>query len=310
VDPSSPGKQSLVQQLQGFQAPFIADLRAPDSVASSPASSPVQRKARDLAGPTDSATTAALARRGVADAGASLPHLDVIQRSFGHHDVGDVRAHQGAAASQASRALGASAYAFGNSVAFGAPPDLHTAAHEAAHVVQQRGGVQLKGGIDEPGDTYECHADAVADRVVAGQSAENLLDGDGPNGARPAVQRKESKDDAAILENQARLKGTDVEIPALEGALLSTRQEAVKRGLLSQASFDAGLALSQAMTQLQPTVAAKGVVDKNLQDAAGPRHISCLPLYNKRRRPRTTSSSCRPWRRTALSARKIHTPRR
>jgi hypothetical protein len=44
-----------------------------------------------------------------------------------------------------------------------------------------------------------------------------------------AVQRKEAKDDPEILANQARLKGPDVEIPAIEGALLATRQEAVKQ---------------------------------------------------------------------------------
>jgi hypothetical protein len=63
----------------------------------------------------------------------------------------------------------------GNDVAFGEAPDLHTAAHEAAHVVQQRGGVQLKGGVGKDGDHYEQHADAVADAVVAGRSAEGLL---------------------------------------------------------------------------------------------------------------------------------------
>ena len=53
---------------------------------------------------------------------------------------------------------------------------MHTAAHEAAHVVQQRGGVQLKGGIDGGASApYERHADAVADAVVAGRSAEGLL---------------------------------------------------------------------------------------------------------------------------------------
>ena len=45
------------------------------------------------------------------------------------------------------------------------------------------------------------------------------------------------------------------QLAEFQGALLSTRKEAVKLGLLSQASFDAGLALSQAMTQLQPAVA-------------------------------------------------------
>ena len=145
---------------------------------------------------------------------------------------------------------------------------MNTAAREAAHVVQQRSGVQLKGGVGEAGDAYERHADAVADRVVAGRSAEALLDGGAAGGPTQAIQRKETKDDAQILENQARLKGTDVEIPALEGALLATRKEAVKQGLLSQASYDAGLVLSQAMTQLQPAVADKGAVDKGVQDKA------------------------------------------
>jgi hypothetical protein len=44
--------------------------------------------------------------------------------------------------------------------------------------------------------------------------------------------------------------------------------EAVKRGLLSQESFDAALALSQAMTQLQPAVAARGAVDPFPQQMA------------------------------------------
>jgi hypothetical protein len=52
---------------------------------------------------------------------------------------------------------------------------LHTAAHEAAHVIQQRHGVQLLGGVGEVGDRYERNADAVADRVVAGRSASDLL---------------------------------------------------------------------------------------------------------------------------------------
>ncbi len=164
--------------------------------------------------------------------------------------------------------MGADAYATGDHVVLGRGTDLHTVAHEAAHVVQQRGGVQLKGGIGAAGDVYERHADSVADAVVGGRSAEALLDGGAASGATHAVQRKESTDDAKILDNQASLKSTDVEIPVLEGALLSTRKAAVKRGILSQASFDAGLALSQAMTQLQPAVAATGAADKGLQERA------------------------------------------
>jgi len=80
-----------------------------------------------------------------------------------------------APAAQASRAIGAMAFTTGDHVAFAGAPSLHTAAHEAAHVVQQAGGVRLAGGVGGTGDRHERHADAVADRVVAGQSVEALL---------------------------------------------------------------------------------------------------------------------------------------
>lgn len=116
-----------------------------------------------------------VAARGVAGAGAALPHLDAIQRSFGDHDLGAVRAHVGGDAAVAAQAIGATAYATGVDVAFASAPDLHLAAHEAAHVVQQRAGVHLRGGVGAAGDAYEQHADAVADRVVAGLPATDLL---------------------------------------------------------------------------------------------------------------------------------------
>jgi hypothetical protein len=150
----------------------------------------VQRKVSSTAVGPDVAAAHEIASRGVAGAGASLPHLPQIQASFGHHDVSGVQAHQGTSATAATRELRAEAYAIGNSVAFSRSPDLHTAAHEAAHVVQQRAGVQLKGGIDEPGDAYERHADAVADAVVGGRSAASLLDQSPGGGSRAAsVQR-------------------------------------------------------------------------------------------------------------------------
>jgi hypothetical protein len=140
-----------------------------------PSASAVQRKA-SAAAPLDGSAAANVARQGTQGAGGRLPHHDRIQALFGHHDVSGVRSHAGPAASEASWALGAEAYAHGDAVAFASAPDLHTAAHEAAHVVQQRGGVQLKGGVDQPGDDHERHADAVADAVVAGRSAVPLLD--------------------------------------------------------------------------------------------------------------------------------------
>lgn len=151
--------------------------------------STVQRKA-------DGAATGevhAAAAQGVAGAGSELPHRAAIQASFGPaFDVGGIRAHVGGAAATASQAIGASAYATGNDVAFRGQPDLHTAAHEAAHVVQQARGVNLYGGVGAAGDSYERHADAVADRVVAGQSAAELLaSGPSGGGGGAAVQRKE-----------------------------------------------------------------------------------------------------------------------
>jgi hypothetical protein len=131
-----------------------------------------------------------LAAQGTQGSGGDLPHLDAIQTSFGKHDVTGVQAHTGGAAADASKAMGAEAYASGNSIAFGSSPGLHTAAHEAAHIVQQRAGVSLKGGVGEAGDSYEQHADTVADAVVAGQSAEGLLDTMAGGGKSEAVQSK------------------------------------------------------------------------------------------------------------------------
>lgn len=155
-------------------------------------SSPLAAFARGGAEPPaddDHKDVHATAQRGVGGAGRQLPHLDAIQRSFGKHDVSGVSAHVGGDAADASRDLGARAYAYGTSVAFQGSPDLHTAAHEAAHTVQQRAGVQLKSAVGEVGDEHEQHADAVADAVVAGRSAEPLLDRYAGGGGAPVVQR-------------------------------------------------------------------------------------------------------------------------
>lgn len=126
--------------------------------------------------PTQPAPVHAAAAAGVAGTSQRLPFADTIQQLFGRHDISNVEAHTDASAAAGSRAMGAQAFAAGNHVAFGSTPDLHTAAHEAAHVVQQGGGVQLKGGVGEVGDPHEQHANQVADRVVAGKPVEDLLD--------------------------------------------------------------------------------------------------------------------------------------
>ncbi len=149
-----PGKQTLVEQAHA------ADVQPRANTAEAAESSAVH----------------AAAAQGSATSSSPLPHGDVIQRAFGHHDISAVQAHTGSEAAASAHAMGAQAYATGNHVVLGAGTDLRTVAHEAAHVVQQRGGVQLKGGVGEVGDAYERHADAVADAVVQGKSAEGLLD--------------------------------------------------------------------------------------------------------------------------------------
>jgi hypothetical protein len=118
--------------------------------------------------------------RSVAGAGfkghpGSYPFQRRIQAAFGRHNISYVSAFNDAAARRANRKLGSLAYASREKVAFRGYPDLHTAAHEAAHIIQQRKGVRLTDGTGKKDDANERHADAVADRVVRGKSAENLL---------------------------------------------------------------------------------------------------------------------------------------
>ncbi|HUQ07185.1 MAG TPA: OmpA family protein [Kofleriaceae bacterium] len=132
------------------------------------------------------------AARGVQGAGQQVPHHERIQSSFGRHDISDVRAHVGGVAADAAGSIGARAYATGNDVAFAESPDLHTTAHEVAHVVQQRRGIQLYGGVGRQGDPFEDNADRVADAVVRGESAETLLDATATGGpSRPSLVQRQ-----------------------------------------------------------------------------------------------------------------------
>ena len=159
------------------------------------------RAAQDAGG--GAADVEAAADKGLSGSGGALPHGDRIQESFGpDHDIGHVQAHTDGAAQEGAKAMGAEAFATGDRVAFGGAPDLHTAAHEAAHVVQQRAGVHLKGGVGQEGDEHERHADDVADAVVAGRSAAPLLD----RYARPGsgggkkIQRKVAMPGGKVLD--------------------------------------------------------------------------------------------------------------
>jgi hypothetical protein len=125
---------------------------------------PVQARAGSLAD-TEPQQIHAAAERGTATPSTSLPYRAELESSLGH-DLTGVQAHVGGAAETAAADMGAEAFATGDHVVLPANPSLHTVAHEVAHVVQQRDGVQLKGGVGEVGDAYERQADEVADRVV------------------------------------------------------------------------------------------------------------------------------------------------
>lgn len=172
-------ESALVRSLRGASFEEGEGMLAPGADAS------VQMRGRGAASAADIQARAA---EGVAGGGGALPYLGAIQRSFGSHDVSGVQAHQGSDAQGAARDIGAEAYATGNHVAFGGAPDLFTAAHEAAHVVQQRAGVQLAGGVGAVGDTYERQADQVAHAVVRGESAEGLLGSGGASASGGPVQ--------------------------------------------------------------------------------------------------------------------------
>jgi hypothetical protein len=124
---------------------------------------------------TGGAASSEVAASGLGGSGGSLPFKEQIQSSFGRHDVSGISAHTGAQAQGANAEMGSKGFAMGGSVGLSSGADLHTVAHEAAHAVSQNSGkgVSLYGGPDSPS---ERHADAVADKVVSGQSAESLLD--------------------------------------------------------------------------------------------------------------------------------------
>jgi hypothetical protein len=247
------GRSGGAAQSGALQLKVAASQRG-DYDAQAQALAPVQRRG----GPAGADGVHAAAAHGISGGGGAMPHGDTIQQAFGSYDLSNVHAHTDSAAAEGSAAMGAEAYATGDHVAFGGAPDLHTAAHEAAHVIQQRGGVSLSGGVGQAGDAYEQHADKVADAVVAGQSAEPLLAGMAGGGGsvqQKAVQRVETTPvDASHVRGsadaQVNLTGQSMaaayadnpdfeqdatNFEAMLGAAAMTRASAIATGLASKA---------------------------------------------------------------------------
>ncbi|MDP5279077.1 DUF4157 domain-containing protein [Sphingomonas sp. DG1-23] len=160
--------------------------------------------------------------------------LDPAARTFMEarlrHDFSSVRVHAGTQAAYAARAVDARAYTLGQNIVFGqgeytpgTTEGTRLLAHELTHVVQQRQGISLKGGIGQIGDAYERHADAVADAVVADRPAATLLanrprGGSGAGGA--AIQRQQAPAAASVpaTEQAVETEGDKMRRAILEAA--------------------------------------------------------------------------------------------
>ncbi len=186
---SSPGKRSMTQSLS--PRPIIFRVESAEA-------------ARELG-----ATFGHRDRNGVAEhAGAAVDRADGgngsplpgalrdrFESSLGA-DLSAVRVHTSDASVEASRAVGARAYAVGNDIHFNSgqyqpddPFGMHLIAHEVAHTQQQASGAahrQHKLEVSAPGDSAELEADRAADAMVSGRPAQV----NGGAGIARAIMRK------------------------------------------------------------------------------------------------------------------------
>lgn len=240
-----------------------------------------------------------------APAGA-LPHREAIQAAFGRHDVSGVPARVGGVATGEADALGAEAFTRGGEVAFAEAPGLHTAAHEAAHVMQQRLGVVRHAGVGPSDGALEAHADRVADAVVAGEPAEALLDAapveqSSPVGAAAGHDDGDAEVDADDLapapdgppvQRKAKAGGLPVAPP--DARLTPQPRKLSLRGRIGEASAPQTAAL---VNQTAQTLAIRGVLHEPAADTQG--HLVPATGNNTRCRGSTTSSSTRATVRTS-----------
>jgi hypothetical protein len=198
------------------------------------------------------------ADRAIAGGGGKLPHLAQIQKAFGRYDVSQVEAHVGGTTDAAVRAMGAEAFAAGSHVAFAGAPSLFTAAHEAAHVLQQRAGVDVDGGVGRDGDRYERHADAVAERVVRGESAVDLIEsfiGPAP-AAAPGAAAAETAAGAIAVQMRRVAPNVQALLTAIGGGADGVNFDANAAGVERM--------IARAMAELTPAERAQVLIDRRL----------------------------------------------
>jgi hypothetical protein len=144
--------------------------------------------------------------------GASLDSTtrSTMEQQFGQ-GFDEVKVHTDAKASASAEAVGANAYTVGSDIVFrsghfdpASTTGQRTIAHELSHVVQQRSGpvdgTDAPGGIrlSDPGDRFEQAADATADEIVSGSTAQ--------------LEREDSTD-GAVLQRQMGDEDEEEEVP-------------------------------------------------------------------------------------------------
>lgn len=164
------------------------------------------------------------------------PAARMFLESRMRHDFSAVRVHANAEAAQAARAIDARAYTLGQDIVFAQGEYAPTTAegrrllaHELTHVVQQRRGIVLKGSIGQVGDPYERHADAVADAVVSGRTADMLL-AQSPSGASLGVGAH-----ASIQREQSATATAPIPVSAPTEPLAETEGDKMRKAILAAA---------------------------------------------------------------------------
>ena len=137
----------------------------------------------------DGSDKIAVAEAAIRGPEVALPHRAKLEASFGE-DLSHVKAH---CDPKATQAMGAEAFAYGDHIVLAdVSPSLKLVAHEVTHVIQQREGVNLAGGVGRAGDAHEVDADAAAAKVEAGEKVQTKGKGGAAKLQRKELQLKEA----------------------------------------------------------------------------------------------------------------------